>query len=155
MTLSNFFLLLILSPPILTLFPTLCHADNSTKHTRAEQLWKQGQDLYEMGQLEDALAKFKESFKLEPDADKGSYIAWLYSELQDKKHSEPATPKRCYLVTLGSSDKLIRLDDNWKLEVTQTGDIQIFRSTFPLFPRIQIFNDTFECNNAYCTKKIF
>ena len=128
--------------------------DNST-HILSEQLWQTGQDLYEKGQYKAALEKFKESFHLEPDPDKGSYIAWLISEVHDKENSNLISYNKCYLISIDSNKKILHLFNNWQLEVTSTGDIKIFKRSFSSYPHIHIFNDTFNCNNSYCLQKFF
>jgi len=55
-------------------------------HRRAEKLWQQGQALYAAGKTGQALTLFQQSHDLEPDPDKGSYIAWLMGQLDEQPH---------------------------------------------------------------------
>ena len=126
-----------------------------SNHFKAEKLWQQGQDLYEKGQIKAALEKFKESFKLEPNPDKGSYLAWLISEMEYEENINTKHKIRCYLAQISNSPKFFGLSDDWIIKVDKDGSLSFFRKSFPFYPTINIINNKLSYKKHSQIKKYF
>ncbi len=129
-------------------------------HKKAELFWQQGQELYSQGKIKEALEKFKESYRLEPDDDKGSYIAWLISQLpyesnQDANIKSATKNHHCFITLVGNEEKIFTLNRDWTIAIADDGDVNFFKKSSPLYPNIRIMNETLQCDNKICRKKIF